>query len=175
MFTPTLTFVALDKDFIEHVNQKFIGVPNVLESVLDITKLRSTAKQTAFVSPANSLLFMDGGIDRAYSRTMWPGIESICKDRLKRLGNLDFIDRPFLPIGSAIVVADPTLSQWLVCAPTTRECREEHHTNWVLINFLYTPTFAASVTRSKTIHSYATHTHITRWSWPKDWSAWRPN
>lgn len=35
------------------------------------------------------------------------------------IGNRDFIGRPFLPIGSAIVVsADPSLAQFLVCAPT---------------------------------------------------------
>lgn len=71
IFTPTLSFVALDESFIEHVNAKFDGT-GIRGTVSDVKDLRWRVRNTAFVSPSNSLLFMDGGIDRAYSRDMWP-------------------------------------------------------------------------------------------------------
>jgi O-acetyl-ADP-ribose deacetylase (regulator of RNase III) len=116
--TPTLSFIALDGDFIEAVSKAFEGIPKVQAKKHDVMTYID-ARDVAFVSPANSLLFMDGGIDRAYSREMWPGVEQQCKERMKRLGHQDYIGRHFLPIGSAIVVpADALKSQWIVCAPT---------------------------------------------------------
>ena len=41
---------------------------------------------TAFVSPANSLGFMDGGIDFVLSRFMFPGVEASVKAAFAREG-----------------------------------------------------------------------------------------
>lgn len=59
----------------------------------------------AFVSPGNSLGFMDGGIDYAYSRTMFPGCEAKIRDEIKRVGKETNLGRPYLPVGSALTVA----------------------------------------------------------------------
>ena len=54
----------------------------------------------AFVSPANSLGFMDGGID-AVLRDMFVGCEDRLKQRIRELGLLTGLGRPYLPVGSA--------------------------------------------------------------------------
>lgn len=54
----------------------------------------------AFVSPANSLGFMDGGID-AVLRDRFPGCEDRLKKRIRELGILTELGRPYLPVGSA--------------------------------------------------------------------------
>jgi O-acetyl-ADP-ribose deacetylase (regulator of RNase III) len=74
-------------------------------------------EKTAFVSPANSLGFMDGGIDMIFSREMFPGCE---KDVKKKIGELDkktLIGRPYLRVGSAlwVPVGEKTA---LIAAPT---------------------------------------------------------
>lgn len=76
------------------------------------------AKGCALVSPANSLCFMDGGIDLAYSRVLFPGIERhIRQVKLPRLGLQTLLGRNYLPVGSA------TVTPWgedccLITAPT---------------------------------------------------------
>lgn len=74
-------------------------------------------KTTYYVSPANSLCFMDGGIDYALSRIVFPGIEPKVKRIVKRLNITSIVGKPYLPIGSSIVmkIADKSA---LVVAPT---------------------------------------------------------
>jgi O-acetyl-ADP-ribose deacetylase (regulator of RNase III) len=78
---------------------------------------------TAFVSPANSLGFMDGGIDYVYSRIMFPGVEQRVKKAIavRPRTRKSLLGRPWLPIGEAIVVnaagADDD-SYMLIAAPT---------------------------------------------------------
>jgi len=92
---------------------------------------RPTARRTYYVSPANSLCFMDGGIDLALSRQVFPGIEPIVKQRVRKLGRQTLLGRPYLPIGSSLItdgIDDPgqpvsgptshTPRKSLVVAPT---------------------------------------------------------
>ena len=81
-----------------------------------------------YVSPANSLGFMDGGIDKPLSCVVFPEIEPIVKENVKYYGKLDNIDRKYLPIGSSIIVQPSTddiyldhvkdRNSYLVVAPT---------------------------------------------------------
>jgi O-acetyl-ADP-ribose deacetylase (regulator of RNase III) len=73
---------------------------------------------TAFVSPANSLGFMDGGIDFALSRIMFPGVETAVKAAIAAGGRSTLLGRPFLPIGRAVVVPTQVDGVRLVAAPT---------------------------------------------------------
>lgn len=72
----------------------------------------------AFVSPANSIGFMDGGIDYAYSRTMWPGIEATVKAAINVHGKSGAAYSRFLPIGHALAVDTPEPGVVLIVAPT---------------------------------------------------------
>ena len=84
---------------------------------------RPTARRTYYVSPANSLCFMDGGIDLALSRIVFPGIEQLVKSQVRAIGRQTLLGRPYLPIGSSLIIDDhnPDNSapkKSLVVAPT---------------------------------------------------------
>ena len=73
----------------------------------------------AYVSPANSFLFMDGGIDYVYSRMMFPKVESRLKSALMKRKQKTSLGRDFLPIGNAIIVdADTDSKIYMIAAPT---------------------------------------------------------
>jgi len=73
-------------------------------------------KRTYYVSPANSLCFMDGGIDHALSRIIFPDIEVEVKSIVKQLGITSIVGKPYLPIGSSIIIDRGATA--LVVAPT---------------------------------------------------------
>ena len=74
-------------------------------------------KKTYYVSPANSLGFMDGGIDFALSNKIFPGIEDEVKQSIKSYGYKNLIGRNYLPIGSSIIFDKPN-NKSLIVAPT---------------------------------------------------------
>jgi O-acetyl-ADP-ribose deacetylase (regulator of RNase III) len=73
-------------------------------------------KRTYYVSPANSLCFMDGGIDHALSRIIFPDIEVEVKSVVKQLGITSIVGKPYLPIGSSIIIDRGATA--LVVSPT---------------------------------------------------------
>ena len=73
-------------------------------------------KKTYYISPANSLCFMDGGIDYALSRIIFPEFEIEVKNTVKQLGITSIVGKPYLPIGSSIIINKDNKS--LVIAPT---------------------------------------------------------
>jgi O-acetyl-ADP-ribose deacetylase (regulator of RNase III) len=76
-------------------------------------------RKTYYVSPANSLCFMDGGIDRALSQDVFPNIEPIVKQAVRLYGAVNLIGRPYLPIGSSIIIDSPSdRLKSLVVSPT---------------------------------------------------------
>lgn len=104
-----IVVVSTDAEFVERVTE--LGAQ---ARCVDIEKVDRA--ETAFVSPANSLGFMDGGIDAAYMR-MFPGVQQRVRSRIASLGHLTGLGRPYLRVGSALVVpAGP--STCLVSAPT---------------------------------------------------------
>jgi O-acetyl-ADP-ribose deacetylase (regulator of RNase III) len=72
--------------------------------------------KTFYVSPANSLCFMDGGIDLALSRDVFPGIEAEVKSQVRSLGIQTLLGRNYLPIGSSLILEKGT--KCLIVAPT---------------------------------------------------------
>lgn len=73
-------------------------------------------KRTYYVSPANSLCFMDGGIDYALSRIIFPDIEKEIKNIVRQLGITSIVGKSYLPIGSSIIIDKGAKS--LVISPT---------------------------------------------------------
>jgi O-acetyl-ADP-ribose deacetylase (regulator of RNase III) len=59
---------------------------------------------------------MDGGIDYALSRIIFPGIESDVRNIVKEMGIKTIVGRPYLPIGSSIILDRDNKS--LVISPT---------------------------------------------------------
>ena len=72
----------------------------------------------AFVSPANSLGFMDGGVDYVLSRQMFSGIEPRVKAVFAEKGLKTMLGRSYLPIGKAVTVDTQHENIWLIAAPT---------------------------------------------------------
>lgn len=109
-----IRFIDLDGKFTEAVNNT--GHQDVLTQTSTVQDVERQA--TAFLSPSNSLCFMDGGIDAAYME-MWPGIEQKAKSAMRQLGFESKLGRPYLPLGSAMAVnTHDHHGSWLVMAPT---------------------------------------------------------
>jgi O-acetyl-ADP-ribose deacetylase (regulator of RNase III) len=106
-----IKFISLNEEFIELAKLK--GYESYLMKIQDYKPER----KTYYVSPANSLGFMDGGIDMALSRIVFPGIEPIVKARIKNQNMTNLLGRNYLPIGSSIII-DYDDNRSMVVAPT---------------------------------------------------------
>ena len=96
--------------FIEEIQIKYVHT--------NVTDLIKSKMIHIIVSPANSLGFMDGGIDIYYMQ-LFPGIQTTVQDKIRSYGITSALGRPVLPIGSAMIV--PTHSKdcpLLACVPT---------------------------------------------------------
>lgn len=95
-----------------------IGWSNIeLRGWTDIREIKPEPGM-AFVSPANSLGFMDGGIDYVLSRIMFPSIEDKVKAAFKKEGHTSLLGRAYLPIGKAVSVKTQYSDTYLIAAPT---------------------------------------------------------
>ena len=113
---PKLHFVSKEGRWIDHMTELFKKDTNVQVSRTDI---RSVQKEyTTFVSPANCLGFMDGGIDWVLSREMFDGVEQAVRNRIERIGICTGLGRFYLPIGSALLVPTNREHSYLISAPT---------------------------------------------------------
>lgn len=108
--------VSPDAQFIECLRSYFGERENIQYQYGDVKDIDVQGK--AFISPANSLLFMDGGIDNVFSRVMFPGIEDKAKQKMRTLNKQTLIGRPYLPVGSAIIVPTQHPTTYLISSPT---------------------------------------------------------
>ncbi len=105
-----IIFISLSETYIEKIKQ--YGFEAYTMKVQDYIP----TKKTYYVSPANSLCFMDGGIDYALSRIIFPNIEMEVKNIVKQLNIISIVGKPYLPIGSSIILNKGDKS--LVISPT---------------------------------------------------------
>lgn len=105
-----IIFISLHESFNEKM--KKYGYECKTMKIQDYVPVR----KTYYVSPANSLCFMDGGIDYALSRIVFPNIEPEVKKIVKELDIKSLLGRAYLPIGSSIILNKGMKS--LVIAPT---------------------------------------------------------
>lgn len=91
------------------------GFESRVEKIQDYIPRKN--RKTYYVSPANSLCFMDGGIDYALSRIVFPGIESKVKRAVRELNIQSIVGKYYLPIGSSILV-DEEDGKSLIVSPT---------------------------------------------------------
>jgi O-acetyl-ADP-ribose deacetylase (regulator of RNase III) len=106
-----IIFISTNRRFVETMIRH--GFDARLMNIEDYTVPN---KRTYYVSPANSLCFMDGGIDYALSRVVFPEIEKELKSVVRQLGHHSILGRPYLPIGSSVIIDRGQKS--LVVAPT---------------------------------------------------------
>ena len=107
-----IIFISLSETYTEKIKQ--YGFEAYTMKIQDY--IPNPNKKTYYVSPANSLCFMDGGIDYALSRIIFPNIETEVKNIVKQLGIISIVGKPYLPIGSSIVLNKDNKS--LVISPT---------------------------------------------------------
>ena len=72
---------------------------------------------TAFVTLLNSLVFMDSGVDRVFSREMFPGVEKVFRSALQQSGSESLVGKKYLPIGSSMMSKVRSTTH-LIGAPT---------------------------------------------------------
>jgi O-acetyl-ADP-ribose deacetylase (regulator of RNase III) len=109
-----VVFVSLNADFCAVARR--VGEYEVHE--VPIQSYEPTSAHAVYVSPANSLGFMDGGIDMALSRMVFPGIEREVKRGIRQIGRESRLGRPYLPIGSSMLLATEVPCRYLMVAPT---------------------------------------------------------
>jgi O-acetyl-ADP-ribose deacetylase (regulator of RNase III) len=106
-----IKFISLNEKFIEKIKE--YGFEGKTMKIQDYIP----NKKTYYISPANSLCFMDGGIDYALSRIIFPNIEKEVKNIVKQLGIKSIVGKPYLPIGSSIII-NKNNNKSLVISPT---------------------------------------------------------
>jgi len=105
-----IIFISLSESFNEKIRKN--GFEANTMKIEDYKPVR----KTYYVSPANSLCFMDGGIDYALSRKIFPNIEFEVKQIVKKIGKISIVVKPYLPIGSSIILDQGEKS--LIVSPT---------------------------------------------------------
>jgi O-acetyl-ADP-ribose deacetylase (regulator of RNase III) len=108
-----IIFISLNENFTDKV--KMLGYKALTMEIQDYVP--NPKMKTFYVSPANSLCFMDGGIDYALSRMVFPGVEQEVKRRVKFLNITNILGRNYLPIGSSIIIERDN-NKCLVISPT---------------------------------------------------------
>jgi O-acetyl-ADP-ribose deacetylase (regulator of RNase III) len=110
-----IIFISLSETYTEKIKQ--YGFEAHTMKIQDYTP--NPNKKTYYVSPANSLCFMDGGIDYALSRIIFPNIEIEVKNIVKQLGIISIVGKSYLPIGSSIILnKDNNPHKFIVISPT---------------------------------------------------------
>jgi O-acetyl-ADP-ribose deacetylase (regulator of RNase III) len=108
-----ILFITLSESYAEIIQHH--GFEAKVMKIQDY--IPNPSRRTYYVSPANSLCFMDGGIDYALSRIIFPGVESEVKQRVRELGIENLLGRLYLPIGSSLIL-DKGKNRSLIVSPT---------------------------------------------------------
>ena len=136
--TCTVHFISFDKIWVDAMTILFSGCPNVAVTNGSIKSI--PVENTVFVSPANSLGYMDGGIDWVLSREMFPGLQTQVQQLIRSNGLINAFGRWYLPVGSAICFRigndTATNSSSLIVAPTMFQPRDVSHTRNAYWSFL---------------------------------------
>lgn len=140
-----LHFVSLNQLWCEEIKKVF---PEAEVTCGDIQSV--PVENTAFVSPANCLGFMDGGIDYIYSRKMFPACEQKVKEKIKFIGITTRLGRPYLPIGSALCVSVGETTG-LFCAPTMFLPHDVSETRNAYLSFLAALVLFRKMTKYETL------------------------
>ncbi len=108
-----ITFISLNEKFIELAKNKGLNA-----QVCRIENYKPIKPVVFYVSPSNSLGFMDGNYDLALSRIIFPNIEKTVKLNIKKYGKINLLGRYYLPIGSSIINETNKINNFMVSCPT---------------------------------------------------------
>lgn len=103
----TLCFVDRSARFLQAVEPLCAALKSAGVGVTTRQEVRSVPVEgAAFVSPSNSLLWMDGGIDAVYS-DMFPGVQRALQSRVQEHAPRTAGGRWYLPVGCALLLPLP--------------------------------------------------------------------
>ena len=125
MHLPTIHLVSLNQEWCEFLRRAFQGSMRVRVTHGDIRHI--PRKNTAFVSPANSLGSMDGGIDAVLTELL-PGCDTELRNKIAELDTKTTLGRPILPVGSGILIPHKETGCALISAPTMFRPQSVSHT-----------------------------------------------
>ena len=112
----SFTFLDIQEDFIKSVKKH--SPVEIKTFVGKVTDYKPVGKKVYYVSPANSLGFMAGGIDKVYSTEMFPGIEQKVKQQIYDFKRRNKGGNFYLPVGSAFIVQTDVNNNYLIVTPT---------------------------------------------------------
>lgn len=137
----SLLFFDFDKEKIDEY-ERIIGKKDNIDIEylhIDVRDLIKEHNIDVIVSPANSLGFMDGGIDIYYMQ-MFPGIQERVQSRIKSFDVTTFLGRYVLNVGSAAFVAtNDETCPLLACVPTMflpEDIRNTDNVYWATMGLL---------------------------------------
>lgn len=114
----------------------------------DVKKLVEEFSVTFIVSPANSLGFMNGGIDAIYME-MFPDIQKTVQNEIAKFNIVTSLGRKVLPIGSTLVVkTNDSKTPYLCCCPTMfmpGKLSQADNVYWAFVGLLQTMKHYTSV------------------------------
>lgn len=116
MTTFGIHFISLSQTWTDKIKKEFAEYENVKVSCGKVQDI-PIEKNSIYMSPANSLGFMDGGIDYVLSREMFPGVEKSVKGKIVEIGKQTLLGRPYFPVGGAFLVNIDDKTD-LISAPT---------------------------------------------------------
>ncbi len=126
-------FYSKNKRWCELIQSTFQHIPNITIENIDIRKLKK--ENSVFVSPSNSLIRMEGGIDRIISREIFPKIDKKCRKFVRSLAIVHQTNY-ILPVGSSIFVDVPNENSGLILSPTMYNSSNISHTKNPYISLL---------------------------------------
>lgn len=130
-----IIFVSLSDIFVNKIKEH--GYDSKLIKIEDYVP--EPNKKIYYVSPANSLGFMDGGIDFALSRKIFPNIENKVKNNIRTIGIKNLLGRYYLPIGSSMILECDDFRS-LIVAPTMllpQDISKTHNVYYATMAILY--------------------------------------
>jgi hypothetical protein len=106
--------------------------------IIENTLLQTLNKNNSlFVSPTNSLLRMEGGIDRIMNLEIFPKINKSFVKLAKKIAIVDTnVNKYILPIGSSLFIEVPKDKSGLIVTPTMFNSSNISHTQNVYISFI---------------------------------------
>jgi O-acetyl-ADP-ribose deacetylase (regulator of RNase III) len=129
-------FISLNQIWTDKMKKEFADYETIKVSFGKIQEF-PIEENSIYMSPANSLGYMDGGIDDVLSREMFPGVENCVKDKILEIGKQTLLGRPYFPVGGAFIVKTSETTD-LISAPTMFLPRDVSKTKNAYWSFLAT-------------------------------------
>ena len=129
-----ICFVSKNKEWCEGMNDFFINHLNVEVIYQKIQEIEK--EDTIFVSPSNSLVRMEGGIDFIMSRQMFPKIDKKVQRYVKKMGIISRRGDFVLPVGSSLFVENKKNVSGIIVSPTMYNSSSIGHTENAYISCL---------------------------------------